>query len=631
MSGICGICEEGAQLRAPGLGAMIGAIRLPGESSPGTLSTKGVLMGVSPRFDQQCLGKKNDLFVAISADLCNLAALAAEVESKPTCPAFSAAEVVADLYTLYGLGFLDKLQGSFAVAIWDAAQQELAIAIDPLGLETLYWSIDGGRLLFSSRVAGIASTRRDCQVNPEAVAQYLLHTVVPSPMTIYRDVHRLQPGTVLTWKRGIANTRQYWDLRYEESEDQKSSFWAEQLRSELRQAVHSHVEASPSARAGCYLSGGTDSSSVLAFASELHDGFSAFSIYFENPRYDELEFARLAASNFGARHHEMCLTAEDAAQAIPAIVDYYDEPSGNPSTIGAYYCARLAQQHGVTVLLAGDGGDELFAGNERYSSDKKFALYQSLPKGVREGVIKPLARMLPASGFLSLPARFIRRAELSNPHRILSYLFALSYAASEIFDPSFLSQASPESFLDIAALHFHSAPKATSELNRLLYLDVKITLADNDIRKVKGTAEMAGVRARFPLLDRRLVEFSGCIPSRLKLRGFEKRYIFKKAMSGTLPDKILYKKKHGFGVPIGYWAETDPKIKSLAAILDEPETRQRGYFRPEFLTRLRTLNRTYPAYYGDVLWAVLMLELWHRQHYKVCPGDILELGAVHGH
>ena len=165
----------------------------------------------------------------------------------------------------------------------------------------------------------------------------------------------------------------------------------------------------------------------------------------------------------------------------------------------------------------------------------------------------------------------------------------------------------------IAQAHFDSAPHARSELNRLLYLDVKMTLSDNDLRKVIGTAEIAGVRVRFPLLDRRLVELAGRIPSDLKLRGLRKRYIFKEAMKDILPDRILYKNKHGFGVPVGYWMLKDPTMKEFADLLYETQSRERGYFKPEFLLSLGRLNETHPAYFGEVIWTVLMLELWHRR------------------
>jgi asparagine synthase (glutamine-hydrolysing) len=630
MSGICGLCEAGAQLLPFELEPMLRGLVLAGERPASAFSARGALFGISPRWDFQAVGSRNGILAAVSADLWNVSALLADIRGRSNWSGNSVAELIAEMYGLYGLGFLDKLEGSFSVALWDANRQELVLAVDHLGLETLYWAQDGSRVLFGSRLGAVAEASRECDINPAALVQFLLYTVVPAPLTIYRNIRRLEPGTVLLWKRaGEITTKRYWDLSYEESAGGNTASWAEQLRSHIRQAVHSHLHDCLPEQTGAYLSGGTDSSSVLAFASELHAPVNTFSIYFENPRYDEIGFARTAAERFHANHHEKCLTARDAVEAIPAIADYFDEPFANSSAIGAYHCARLARENGVETLLAGDGGDELFAGNERYASDKKFALYHSLPATLRRGLLEPLARLLPGEGMLSLPARYMRRAELPNPYRMFSYSFFLSQVAGEIFDPDLLSQVPVSTWLDIPSAHFHAAPQATSELNRLLYLDVKMTLADNDVRKVRGTAEIAGVKVRFPLMDHRLAEFSGQVPSRLKLRGFEKRFIFKEAMKGILPATILYKKKHGFGVPVGYWVLHDPEMKSLAEALDEPQTRQRGYFRPDFLSRIKRLNETYPAYYGEVVWVVLMLELWHRRHLTPLPANGLELGAAH--
>jgi asparagine synthase (glutamine-hydrolysing) len=224
----------------------------------------------------------------------------------------------------------------------------------------------------------------------------------------------------------------------------------------------------------------------------------------------------------------------------------------------------------------------------------------------------------------------VRRAKIPNPRRFFSYAFFLSSASEQVLTPDFLRAAPPETWLDIPQAHFDAAPSATSELNRLLYLDVKMTLADNDVRKVVGTAEMAGVRVRFPLMDHRLAELCGQVPSELKLKGFEKRYIFKQAMKGILPDQILYKKKHGFGVPVGNWLLDEVSLQAIVSILDDPLTRQRGYFQPDFLSRVKKLSPTHPAYYGEILWGLLVLELWHRRHFqrRGAP-QIPSLGVAH--
>ena len=426
-----------------------------------------------------------------------------------------------------------------------------------MGIEVSSGHGEGDRLLFGTRLSSVAACSSELELEPAALVQFLLHTGVPAPLTIYKNIERIQPGTVLVYGRRAIKSWRYWDLSYRESEQTDARRLAETLRTHLQQAVHSHLPEDSSEKAGAYLSGGTDSSTVLAFASERRRPVDSFSIYFENPRYDEISFARLAAQRFGANHHVKCLGPSDAAEAITTLIDYFDEPFANSSAIGGYHCAKLAREIGVDLLLAGDGGDELFAGNERYGADKKFELYHRLPAGLRQRLVEPLANSLPSQGPLSLPARYIRRANIPNPLRMLSYSFFLSQEADSALAALVSDQVPRHTWMEIPDSHFHRAPDAQSELNRLLYLDVKMTLADNDIRKVRGTAEMAGVRVRFPLMDRTLAEFSGTIPSALKLKGFEKRYLFKKAMEGILPRQILYKKRNtASGFPSGIGCST---------------------------------------------------------------------------
>jgi asparagine synthase (glutamine-hydrolysing) len=218
-------------------------------------------------------------------------------------------------------------------------------------------------------------------------------------------------------------------------------------------------------------------------------------------------------------------------------------------------------------------------------------------------------------GRLSLPRKYVRRAQIPNPRRIFSYNFFFSLPPEEIFAVDFVNEVPPQRWMDIPNRHFQAA-RASSELNKLMYLDLKLILADNDLRKVSGMAELAGMRVRYPLLDQRLVEFSGRIPSSLKMKGFSKRYIFKKAMTGILPDEVLRKKKHGFGVPLGQWLLRDDSLKALVQdVLADARTRQRGYFQPKFFDKVAKLHREgHAAYYGTIVWYLLALELWHRQH-----------------
>lgn len=617
MSGICGICEPGRELDARLLTSMLDALTLPDESEREVLSSSSIILGIARRWSFQQVAVVNGVSVVADADLVDFS-LPAEALSIPVRDArsMSVAELIARLYLLRGMDLFKQLSGGFSFALWDEKAQKLCLAIDGIGVKSLYWRREGERLLFASRAGAIRMAQnRPPEVNPKAILQFVLFSAVPAPMASDLGMEKLRPGTFLIFDGRRLVEKQYWDIEYPESGNHSVSHWSRELREGMRIAVHRHLDGCEQGSTGCYLSGGTDSSSVVAFASEKHRPAQSFSIAFEETRFSEIEFARTTANLFQTRHHEKFLTPADATNALNKILSYYDEPFANSSAIGSYYCAVLAKEQGVSTLLAGDGGDELFGGNERYAADKRFAIYHLLPGWLRRGLIEPFANLLPDNDSkLSLPRRYIRRANMPNPRRYLSYGFFLSMSPEEIFEDQFLQLVGRNDWLGVPEGHFSRA-KASSDLNRMLYLDVKMTLADNDLRKVSGTAELADVNVRYPLLDDRLAELSGRIPASLKLRGFQKRYIFKQAMKKILPPKVLYKKKHGFGVPLAQWLLQDPHMNELMQdLLRDSRTRQRGYFRADFFERLMGLHKLHPNYYGEIIWYLLALELWHRQH-----------------
>jgi len=618
VSGICGICQPGAEISRARIDRMCTALAMPGESKSGLRSGNSAVFGVSSRWPFQQVGAIEGVRVAVDADLYNLAELDELLKREGFDPTrMELAEKVACLYLLRGPDLVKHLEGGFSLVIWDERHQKLMLAVDRFGFKTLYWARTGDGVLLASRVGAVRSALENpADVNPRTIVQYLLYSVVPAPLTIFRGIERLAPGFRLIFEDGEITVGRYWDLEYVEDSSKSESRWAIELREEMRGAVHRHLSGCARETTGAYLSGGTDSSSVVAFMSDRFSPVNTFSISFPIDDYNEIDFARTTAGRFSTEHSERCLSPEDAAEAIPKIIRYYDEPFANSSAIASFHCALLAREKGVDTLLAGDGGDELFGGNARYATDKRFAIYHALPGWIRRYAVEPLVSALPESdGRLGLPKRYVRRARIANPRRILSYNFFLNVKVQKIFEPDFLEQSPTSEWLHLAEEHFRSA-HASSELNRLLYMDVKMTLGDNDLRKVSGTAELAGVRVRYPLLDTKLAEFSGRIPSSLKLKGMEKRYIFKKAMKGILPDKVLFKKKHGFGVPLGEWFLHDRQLKGLVQdVLHDPRTRQRGYFRRGFLDEISILHQQENAgFYGEVLWYLVALELWHREH-----------------
>ena len=619
MSGICGMCKIGAEFSSANLEAMLRAFAMSDESGRDGFTGKSVALGVARRWAFQQIAAVDGIRIAVDADLINIPELMAHLKTTDSSvvDTLPLAELLARLYRSEGESFVERLHGAFAIAIWDEHAQRLVLAIDRLGIKSLYWSSEDGELIFGSRArAVLAALERPSEVNPAAVMQFLLFSVVPAPLTSYRGVEKIRPGYRLIFENGQIRHESYWDLNYDESDSRDERHWAEQVREGMRSAVHRHLEGLHAETSGAYLSGGTDSSSVTAFMSEVFSPTRTFSIFFSESRYDEIGYARTTAEQFHTQHNELQLSPSDALEAIPKIAEYYDEPFANSSAIGSYFCAKLAREKGVETLLAGDGGDELFAGNERYAADKRFQIYHRVPRWLRRGLLEPLTSLLPDNeSKLSLPRRYVRRANISNPERIFSYGLFQSSPANEVFTSDFLAHVPQASWMDVINGHFQRT-RASSELNRLMYMDLKLILADNDLRKVSGTAELAGVNVRYPLLDDRLAELSSRIPSCLKLKGQEKRYIFKQAMTGILPEKVLYKKKHGFGVPLALWFLKNESLNTLMQdVLNDRRTRQRGYFRPEFFDRLSGLHRSeHAGYYGEVVWYLVALELWHRQH-----------------
>ena len=515
-----------------------------------------------------------------------------------------------------------RLRGAFALAVWNERARRLVLAVDRLGFRRLYYSTggaaDGAALAFASRAATtLALAGGPATVDPEAVYAYLNLGTVPAPASIFRAVRRLPPGSRLVWQDGETTVAPWWDMRYAERR-QPLAEAATALREATEAAVREQLDGLDAKRAGAFLSGGTDSSTVVGLMGRASgEQPQAFSIGFAEARYNELDYAVLAARHFGAAHYTRVVGADDALAAVPELVDAYDEPFGNNSAIPTYLCARLARETGVETLLAGDGGDEIFGGNERYRREQVLARYRLLPAPVRRGLVEPLLRALPNGGMTPLgkAQRYVERASAPNPRRFYSTEFYVMRERAQILAPEFLAQVALDAPERVAQRHFDAAA-GTAELNRLMYVDLKITLGDNDLFKVTRSAARAGVTVRFPLLDHRLVELTGTLPAWHKVRGTEKRYLFKRAFAPLLPREILAKTKHGFGLPVADWLRTHPGFRALLHdTLGAAAARQRGYFAPGAVDDLiRRHDAGTTPFYGDILWTILMLELWHLRH-----------------
>ncbi|MDR2789240.1 MAG: asparagine synthase C-terminal domain-containing protein, partial [Candidatus Accumulibacter sp.] len=369
-------------------------------------------------------------------------------------------------------------------------------------------------------------------------------------------------------------------------------------------------------KAGCFLSGGTDSSSVAGMIGAVRGAPAAtYSIGFEAQGYDEMAYARIAARHFGTEHHEYYVTPADLARSIPRVATHYDQPFGNSSALPAYYCARMAGEDGLTRMLAGDGGDELFGGNSRYAKSRLFDWYRHVPGLLRAGLMEPLlctgwASRLP---ILKKGASYVEQARVPMPRRLEMYNLIMRLGPGETLTPELLREADTGSPLSTRQTVWDQAV-TDSALNRELAYDWRYTLAESDLPKIVGTTSLAGVEVGFPMLDDDLLDFSLRLPADYKLKGLKLRWFFKDALRGFLPDEILSKKKQGFGLPFGLWVTRDDALRALAAE-SVRALAGRGILRADFVERLfdRHLHE-HPGYFGEMIWISMMLEQWLRGH-----------------
>jgi asparagine synthase (glutamine-hydrolysing) len=554
------------------------------------------------------------LSVACDVDLYNERELCQDSSSTSS----SSAELIGSLYQRYGVSFLDRLRGAFSIAIWDEAAQQLLLAVDRFGIKRLAYAVTDSEVVFATDPRGIfASGRHSRQVSLSAIVDYLVYNVVPIPQTAFEGISRVAPGEFITWSSAGMQRHRYWEMRYPEDATESTRTLALELAERMDEAVRVASADLDRSATGCFLSGGTDSSSILGLLTRRYgSSVHAFSIGFSEQRFNELEYARLAARHYQADHVECSLGPEVVLSSVDKIVAAYDEPFGNSSAIPTYACARQARERGIETLLAGDGGDELFGGNERYRTQQIFNFYQTLPRPVRYYLIEPAVFHAPkAFGAVAKLKRYIGTSNTRNPERYCQWRLLRVYAPEQVLGADMPFRNGHADVLATMRAHYKGAP-ARSELNRLLYVDVKMTLGDDDLPKVVRTAELAGINVRFPYLDHKLAEFTGRLPASLKVHRLEKRYLFKQATRDLLPAAILQKRKHGFGLPIGFWLKSNPKVHAWGReVLFDPRTYQRGYFRREFIEHLFSkMQQDDTPYFGDLLWVFLMLELWHRQH-----------------
>ena len=476
-----------------------------------------------------------------------------------------------------------QASGDFAVALQEASGRTF-LAVDRFAVRSLCYRVKDGQLRFAARADELADA--SAEVDPQAIFDYLYFHAIPSPRTIFKDVFRLPAGHYALFDKGQLLVAPYWVPTFNEQTSASFDTLRDEFRSLVRSAVAGQLDGG---KAGCFLSGGTDSSTVAGMIGEASGMPAAtYSIGFDAEGYDEMEYARLAARHFKTEHHEYYVTPEDLVRSIADVAASYDQPFGNSSALPSYYCARMAKDDGVTKILAGDGGDELFGGNSRYAKQRVFGWYDVVPAPIRSGLMEPLLGRTANSpiGLLSKASSYVEQAKVPMPDRLQMYNLLLRLGISDVFTPGFLARIDVQGPA-VQQRGVWQQARTDSLVNRMLAFDWRYTLAETDLPKVCGTTQLAGLQVGFPMLNQALLEFSLKLPTSYKLKGLKLRWFFKEALRGFLPDEILTKKKHGFGLPFGPWAVKDAALNALAA-----ESLRgivaRGIVRAEFVDSLLT-------------------------------------------
>lgn len=520
----------------------------------------------------------------------------------------------------HGADAFAHTDGAFAAAILDRDAPALHIAIDRAGQHRLcHARTQGGGFAFASTAASLAEMSGVADdIDPLALQDYLHFYCIPAPRTVWRAVRKLLPAECLTFRDGEVKSRLYWRMPYGEAArtDLAPGVWQERLRSGLEAAMDRTLATCGEAGVGSFLSGGLDSSTLTGLLARRRPGTKSFTIRFHDPRYDEGEFARIAAAAFPTDHRERHVVPEDVVAIMQRVAACTDEPYGNTSAIAAFHCAAAARDAGISVMIAGDGGDEIFAGNERYVSLARYDVYGRVPAPLRRFLLDPLLapRLLDRLPVLGKAHRLMRRYHMTLPERMFAdYHPFRHFSREQVFGPALLETAAAYDPLKLAGDAF-AAPDEGDSLQRMMALDLRLIIADNDLVKVNSMCGLAGVGVRYPMLDRELMEMAAAIPSDIMMPGKRLRGLFKDSFSGFLPQAIIDKTKQGFGLPFREWVGEHGGLREI--VLDALSgLAARPLFSRRYIEALQQSCREEDRQHlrGNA-WDAAMLELWLRSH-----------------
>lgn len=521
-------------------------------------------------------------------------------------------EVIIQGYAAYGDGVISRLEGMFAFALWDARKKRMLVARDRLGKKPLYYHAGKDRFLFASEMKSLlAEPAVPRVIDPQAVDQYFSYGYIPAPSTIFKDIAKLRPGHFLVWENERIRVASYWDVRYgsggtggpggpARSEDD----YADELQAILEESVRKRLISD--VPLGAFLSGGLDSSVVVAMMAKIAGAnVKTFTIGFEEQGFSEAGDARLVSDTFATEHHEFTVKA-DALSILPDLVWHFDEPFADSSAVPTYYVSKMAKSQ-VTVVLSGDGGDELFAGYKNYSKSNALERYRAIPRFVRERLFGAVGASLP----LSAPGKFWlleqSRLEWAEEFPLLE-LFPPIKAG--LFSEDLMRRARASQTAE-SSLRYWSHAWELPRMSRMQYLDTKVYLGEDILMKVDKMSMAASLETRAPLLDRKLVEFAASVPPEMQMKDGSGKYLLRKVAARILPDAILKKKKQGFAIPQGQWFRKELRDFTRETLTSK-RFAARGYFRQQSVEAILREHAKGRRDYSHWLWALVNFELWHQ-------------------
>jgi len=623
MCGICGIVYNDQEQRVEPvlLKAMADAIRHRGPDDEGffirghvglamrRLSIIDVATGQQPIFNED-----GSMAIVFNGEIYNHRQIRADLQARGHAFRTQAdTEVILHAYEEYGVDCVKKLNGMFGLAVWDDRRQRLFIARDRLGVKPLYYYLDGHRFIFGSELkAMLQAPELPRRMNAKALDNFLTFEYIASPLSIYENVFKLPQAHYLLWESGKVTLRPYWQLTYGATQGSEGER-AEELLALLQDATK--IRLMSEVPLGAFLSGGLDSSSIVALMARSSDRpVKTFSIGFTHSSYNELPYARAVSERFGTEHYEEIITP-DAVRLTERIVGQLDEPFADFSVFPTLMVSEMARKH-VTVVLSGDGGDEVLAGYDTYLADRLARRYGRVPSWLRQSLIEPAIRALPPTekkkGAINKARRFIEGLRLPADLGHVRWMIFLQQAEkAALYTPELMASLAPFDPYDFIREKF-SAASAATPLDQQEYVDIHTYLADDILVKVDRMSMLVSLEARTPFLDYRFVEFCATLPPHLRLAGRQTKYLLKKAMQNLLPDLILHRGKEGFSIPIKQWMKQELR-PLMEEYLSVDRLRRGGEFQPAAVQRLMQEHLAGKENHSHRLWALMSYQMWRER------------------